>query len=205
MTLTSHMIMIHQAPAHWRCTMLTSWQRRVVSLSAVSSTEWEHLGSSTRAMMMLPETWVSMIKPWLSSGSRTTSGASMETVTRSHCLERVQVSHGIMVTVSIQCCSGAGSVSTHLISPVSRHIAKRAVLQSGAINAPWSNLKPEKSKQISDKLISDCQCERETVRDTMRCMRSLPASNISVSQWNSYWGILGFPSSPTVDGEFLPR
>ena len=39
----------------------------------------------------------------------------------------------------------------------------------------------------------------------MRCMRSLPAKNISVSQWNSYWGILGFPSSPTVDGEFLPR
>ena len=109
MTLTSHMIMIHQAPAHWRCTMLTSWQRRVVSLSAVSSTEWEHLGSSTRAMMMLQVTWVFMIKPWHSSGSRTTSGASMETVTRSHCLERVQVSHGIMVMASwsvssVKCC-----------------------------------------------------------------------------------------------------
>ena len=101
--------------------------------------------------------------------------------------------------------AGAGSVSTHLISPVSRHIPKRAVLQSGAINAPWSNLKPEKSKQISEKLISDCNCHKETFRETMRCMRQLPASNISVSQWNSYWGILGFPSSPTVDGEFLPR
>ena len=45
----------------------------------------------------------------------------------------------------------------------------------------------------------------EPQQETMRCMRSLPAKNISVSQWNSYWGILGFPSSPTVDGEFLPR
>lgn len=101
--------------------------------------------------------------------------------------------------------AGAGSVSTHLISPVSRHIPKRAVLQSGAINAPWSNLKPEKSIEISNKLVTDCNCQRDTPRDTMRCMRTLPAKNISVIQWNSYWGILGFPSSPTVDGEFLPR
>ena len=101
--------------------------------------------------------------------------------------------------------AGAGSVSTHLISPISRHIPKRAVLQSGVINAPWSNLKPEKSKQISEKLIADCDCERESERETMRCMRHLPAKNISVAQWNSYLGILGFPSSPTVDGEFLPR
>ena len=101
--------------------------------------------------------------------------------------------------------AGAGSVSTHLIPPVSRHIPKRAVLQSGAINAPWSNLKPEKSKQISEKLIADCDCQRGTERETMRCMRQLAARNISVAQWNSYLGILGFPSSPTVDGEFLPR
>ena len=101
--------------------------------------------------------------------------------------------------------AGAGSVSTHLISPISRHIPRRAVLQSGVINAPWSNLAPEKSKQISQKLIADCHCERETQRETMRCMRHLPAKNISVIQWDSAFGILGFPSAPTVDGEFLPR
>ena len=33
------------------------------------------------------------------------------------------------------------------------------MLQSGAINAPWSNLKPEKSKKISDKLVEDCKCQ----------------------------------------------
>ena len=41
----------------------------------------------------------------------------------------------------------------------SRHIPKQAVLQSGAINAPWSNLKPEESKEISNKLVSDCECK----------------------------------------------
>ena len=57
----------------------------------------------------------------------------------------------------------------------------------------------------SERLISDCGCQRDSFKETMRCMRQLPARNISVKLENSYWGILGFPSSPTVDGEFLPR
>jgi hypothetical protein len=36
---------------------------------------------------------------------------------------------------------------------------RRAVLQSGAINAPWSNLTPEKSRKISQQLINDCGCQ----------------------------------------------
>ena len=32
----------------------------------------------------------------------------------------------------------------------------------------------------------------------MRCMRMLDAKNISLTQWSSYWGILGFPFAPTI-------
>lgn len=35
-------------------------------------------------------------------------------------------------------------------------------------------------------------------------MRAVDAKTISVQQWNSYSGILGFPSAPTVDGVFMP-
>lgn len=35
-------------------------------------------------------------------------------------------------------------------------------------------------------------------------MRSVDAKTISVQQWNSYSGILSFPSGPTIDGAFLP-
>lgn len=35
-------------------------------------------------------------------------------------------------------------------------------------------------------------------------MRNVDPKTISVHQWNSYWGILGFPSAPTIDGVFLP-
>lgn len=39
----------------------------------------------------------------------------------------------------------------------------------------------------------------------MSCMRAVDAKTISVQQWNSYFGILGFPSAPTIDGVFLPK
>lgn len=38
----------------------------------------------------------------------------------------------------------------------------------------------------------------------MSCMRSVDSKTISVQQWNSYSGILGFPSAPTIDGHFMP-
>lgn len=37
----------------------------------------------------------------------------------------------------------------------------------------------------------------------MECLRSVDSKTVSVMQWNSYWGILGFPSAPTIDGVFL--
>jgi acetylcholinesterase len=39
----------------------------------------------------------------------------------------------------------------------------------------------------------------------MACLRLVDSKTISVQQWNSYWGILGFPSAPTIDGVFLPK
>lgn len=38
----------------------------------------------------------------------------------------------------------------------------------------------------------------------LNCMRNVDAKTISVQQWNSYSGILGFPSAPTIDGKFMP-
>lgn len=32
----------------------------------------------------------------------------------------------------------------------------------------------------------------------------MPAKTISVQQWNSYSGILGFPYTPTIEGILMP-
>ena len=105
--------------------------------------------------------------------------------------------------------AGAGSVSVHLLSPISGHLARRAIMQSGSVNAPWSYMTAETSKRIAVALVNDVGCNASLVgldtRAVMECMRSVEAKNLSLIQWNSYWGILGFPSAPTIDGVFLPK
>ncbi|XP_044004285.1 acetylcholinesterase isoform X2 [Aphidius gifuensis] len=105
--------------------------------------------------------------------------------------------------------AGGGSVSLHLISPVTRGLVKRGILQSGTLNAPWSYMTGEKANDVAKILVDDCGCNSTLLNDNpsrvMACMRSVDAKTISVQQWNSYSGILGFPSAPTIDGDFLPK
>ncbi|CAD6202673.1 GSCOCT00009710001.2-RA-CDS [Cotesia congregata] len=105
--------------------------------------------------------------------------------------------------------AGGGSVSLHLISPVTRGLVRRGVLQSGTLNAPWSFMTAEKATDVARVLVDDCGCNSTMLVDNparvMACLRSVDAKTISVQQWNSYWGILGFPSAPTIDGIFLPK
>lgn len=105
--------------------------------------------------------------------------------------------------------AGAGSVSLHLLSPVTRGLARRGILQSGTLNAPWSFMTGEKAAEVARKLIDDVGCNATKLPDAplkvMSCMRQVEAKTLSTMQWNSYWGILGFPSAPTIDGVFLPK
>lgn len=100
-------------------------------------------------------------------------------------------------------------VSVHLISPVTKGMVRRGIIQSGTVNAPWSYMTGERATDIAKKLLDDCKCNSSALATnpigTMSCMRSVDASTISKKQWNSYSGILGFPSAPTVDGVFLPE
>ncbi|XP_076652400.1 acetylcholinesterase 2 [Halictus rubicundus] len=105
--------------------------------------------------------------------------------------------------------AGGSSVSLHLISPVTRGLVRRGILQSGTLNAPWSYMTGEKANEVARVLVDDCGCNSTMLQENparvMACMRSADARAISVQQWNSYWGILGFPSAPTIDGIFLPK
>lgn len=54
--------------------------------------------------------------------------------------------------------AGGGSVNLHLLSPVTRGLATRGILQSGTLNAPWSHMTGERAVQIGESLIDDCSC-----------------------------------------------
>lgn len=103
--------------------------------------------------------------------------------------------------------AGGSSVSLHLLSPATRGLSRRGILQSGTLNAPWSHMTAEKALSVAEALIDDCNCNVTLLKDNpnyvMNCMRNVDAKTISVQQWNSYSGILGFPSAPTIDGEFM--
>lgn len=105
--------------------------------------------------------------------------------------------------------AGGGSVSLHLLSPITRGLVRRGIIQSGTLNAPWSYMTGEKAIEIGRQLIDECNCNatqlREAPNKVMACMRSVDPKIISTTQWNTYWGILGFPSAPTIDGVFLPK
>lgn len=105
--------------------------------------------------------------------------------------------------------AGGGSVSLHLMSPVTKGLVRRGILQSGTLNAPWSYMSADRATEVARILVEDCGCNSTMLEDNpkrvMDCMRSVEARTISVQQWNSYGGILGFPSAPTIDGVFLTK
>lgn len=105
--------------------------------------------------------------------------------------------------------AGGGAVSLHLLSPVTKGLVRRGILQSGTLNAPWSFMTGDSAQAVAKTLVEDCGCNASRLAKSpaavMACMRAVDAKTISVQQWNSYWGILGFPSAPTIDGVFLPK
>lgn len=105
--------------------------------------------------------------------------------------------------------AGGSSVSLLLISPVTQNLVRRGILQSGTLNAPWSYISSERANDVARVLVDDCGCNATLLQENparvMACMRSVDAKILSVQQWNSYSGILGFPSAPTIDGIFLPK
>ncbi|KDR08515.1 Acetylcholinesterase, partial [Zootermopsis nevadensis] len=105
--------------------------------------------------------------------------------------------------------AGGGSVSIHLLSPVTRSLVRRGIMQSGTLNAPWSYMTAEKAADIGRVLVEDVGCNADQLTESpskvMACLRLVDSKTISVQQWNSYWGVLGFPSAPTIDGVFLPK
>lgn len=54
--------------------------------------------------------------------------------------------------------AGSSSVNAQLMSPVTRGLVKRGMMQSGTMNAPWSHMTSEKAVEIGKSLINDCNC-----------------------------------------------
>lgn len=54
--------------------------------------------------------------------------------------------------------AGGSAVNLHLLSPVTKGLANRGIIQSGTLNAPWSHMSAERAVDIGLALIDDCNC-----------------------------------------------
>lgn len=64
--------------------------------------------------------------------------------------------------------AGSSSVNLHMMSPVTRGLARRGVLQSGTLNAPWSHMTGERALEIGMSLIDDCNCNSTMIKVSRR-------------------------------------
>lgn len=64
--------------------------------------------------------------------------------------------------------AGSSSVNAQLMSPVTRGLVKRGMMQSGTMNAPWSHMTSEKAVEIGKALINDCNCNASLLPVSIR-------------------------------------
>ena len=105
---------------------------------------------------------------------------------------------------------GAASVSSHLLSPASRRLVKRFILQSGTLLSPWSHMTDDKAKDSALTLARNLGCNNTTDKgksnsmvdnefhSVIQCMKNVDARNLSLNQSNMYSIVVKYPFVPTV-------
>ena len=75
--------------------------------------------------------------------------------------------------------AGAGAVSIHLLSPVTRPLTQRAILESGTVNTPWGFMTTETSKGVARTLAANVGCGSGTPSDNIPQVNLLQLKNSS--------------------------
>ncbi|KAH9418372.1 hypothetical protein DERP_010241, partial [Dermatophagoides pteronyssinus] len=99
--------------------------------------------------------------------------------------------------------AGSMSVGSHLLSPLTKGLFKRAIMQSGTVNS-WmgSNSKTESLKKTK-MLANALHCSTDDIKQMLKCMRNASAEAIVES--NKYGRNVGLVLSPVYDSEYLPK
>jgi acetylcholinesterase len=100
--------------------------------------------------------------------------------------------------------AGAVSVSMHLLSPLSRDLFQRAILESGSPTVPWAIVTRDEAIIRAIRLAEAVGCphDRKKLGETVECLREKDAKVLVDNEWGTL-GICEFPFIPVVDGAFL--
>ncbi|XP_044529356.1 acetylcholinesterase isoform X3 [Gracilinanus agilis] len=102
--------------------------------------------------------------------------------------------------------AGAASIGMHLLSPPSRGLFHRAVLQSGTPNGPWATVGAGEARRRATLLARLVGCPTGS-NDTelVVCLRTRPAQDLVDQEWQvlPQESVFRFSFVPVVDGDFL--
>lgn len=105
--------------------------------------------------------------------------------------------------------AGAASVGMHLLSPPSRGLFHRAVLQSGAPNGPWATVGVGEARRRATLLARLVGCPPGGAggndTDLVACLRTRPSQDLVDHEWHvlPQESVFRFSFVPVVDGDFL--
>ncbi|XP_061815369.1 acetylcholinesterase isoform X1 [Nerophis lumbriciformis] len=102
--------------------------------------------------------------------------------------------------------AGGASVGFHLLSPDSRPLFTRAILQSGVPNTPWATVSPAEARRRGTLLAKLVGCNGGNDTELVDCLRTKTAQELidqefQVLPWSS---IFRFSFVPVVDGDIVP-
>ncbi|XP_058877897.1 acetylcholinesterase-like [Acipenser ruthenus] len=107
--------------------------------------------------------------------------------------------------------AGGASVGMHLLSPGSRPLFSRAIMQSGVPNCPWATVTPAEARRRATLLGKLVGCEgggSSGINDSqlVDCLRSREPQELIDQEWLvlPYRSLFRFSFVPLIDGVFLP-
>ncbi|XP_046342234.1 acetylcholinesterase-like isoform X1 [Haliotis rufescens] len=101
--------------------------------------------------------------------------------------------------------AGAVSVGLHLLSPISRGLFDRAILQSGAPQTKWATIPMQEAERRARRLAELLGCDAEATKfEVIQCLRNKPAKEFQLHEFTVIGGgVVQFPFIPVIDGSFL--
>ncbi|XP_074661376.1 cholinesterase-like [Tubulanus polymorphus] len=103
--------------------------------------------------------------------------------------------------------AGAASVAFHLISPLTKPLFHRAIMQSSSATSPYALRSKEDQIDRATRIAKLVKCDRDTRAETVACMKTIPSDRLANVQWEVVASPFFFdlPVSPVVDGYFIEK
>lgn len=78
--------------------------------------------------------------------------------------------------------AGGASTGYHLLSPMSKGLFHKAILQSGTPTCNWAVTPPGLIRRRTEAIATLSGCHADTSEDILNCLRKIPATNLVKTQ-----------------------